>query len=786
MNAPIRATYRVQLRCGVGFSDVAALAPHLAAANISHLYLSPPFTAVSGSTHGYDVTDPAAFDPSLGGAGGFAAMSEALHSAGVRLMVDIVPNHMAAHPQNPWWWDVLRLGRGSAFARHFDIDWAAGPLTLPILGAPLGALIAAGEVSRGTDEDGAPTICVPNHSVPMAPGTEHIDDLSECLAAQHYRLVYWRYGRDSLNYRRFFEINELSGLRVEDPAVFDDVHRLVLAEVSAGRIDALRIDHVDGLADPLAYMERLAAAAPIPVVAEKIAEPDEDLSDWPVLGTTGYELIAGLAGLFVDRAGFETLKEGYAATANDGPANPVVSAKLRIITFHLASELSALLSLAKTAFQTVPAAGDYGDDTLRRAITGLLCAMPVYRTYGARGTLSAADATFLKDARANVPASELIIEDEGPLDQLVALFSRDDPQACDFVTRFQQTSGPVMAKAIEDTLFYRQLTLLGLNEVGGALTPDFGPSRLVNALSEYGLAATQTHDNKRGEDARARLYALSDPAAATLWADVWPTLGGEELPAKWRWGLAQMAFASRPLHRTDDYADRLAGAALKSVREAKEDTGWTATNPAFEQQILDHARALAAKPFDELRDVVRAGAVISLGQALLKGMGRRAPDIYQGTFGWDLSMVDPDNRRPVDFEIEAALCDAAKYADLQQLKDHWTTGAAKARVLLTVLALRAERPELFTAGTISQPAIEGPLAQAAATLAIGDGASSAVAVVLTRPLGFLAKGLAVCPPNGAMTLGYASTERLSGTVCSAGAIDLAEHLTRFPVALFAS
>ncbi len=786
MSAPIRATYRVQLRCGVGFADVAALAPQLAAANISHLYLSPPFTAAPGSTHGYDVTEPATFDPSLGGADGFAAMADALHAAGVRLMVDIVPNHMAAHPQNPWWWDVLRLGPGSPFARHFDINWTAGPLTLPILGAPLGTLIAAGEVSRSTNETGAPTIQVPGHTIPMAPGTEHIDDLTECLAAQHYRLVYWRYGRDSLTYRRFFEINELAGLRVEDPAVFDDVHRLVLAEVGAGRIDALRIDHVDGLADPLAYLQRLAAAAPVPIVVEKIAEPGEDLSHWPVLGTTGYELIAGLAGLFVDPAGFATLKNHYAAIANDGPANPVVDAKLRIITFHLAAELSALVSLAKTAFQTVPAARDYGDDTLRRAIAGLLCAMPVYRTYCAHGSLSAADNTVLQEARANAPVHDLIIEDEGPLDQIVALFSRDDTAACQFVTRFQQTSGPVMAKAIEDTLFYRELTLLGLNEVGGALTPDFGPTRLVSALSEQGLAATQTHDTKRGEDARARLYALSDPTAATLWADFWPALGGEGLPANWRWGLAQMAFASRPLQRTYDYADRLAVAALKSVREAKQDTSWTAANPAFEERIEAHARALATEPFDALHDVVRAGAIISLGQALLKGMGRRAPDLYQGTFGWDLSMVDPDNRRPVDFAAEGALCEAAKHTDLQQLLTDWTTGASKARVLLTVLALRAERPDLFIAGTISQPAIDGPLAQAAAAVAISDGVSSAVAVVLTRPLALLGDGLAVRPPNSTVMLDYPSTERLSGTACAAGTIDLAEHLTRFPVALFAT
>ncbi|MEM6761887.1 MAG: alpha-amylase family glycosyl hydrolase, partial [Pseudomonadota bacterium] len=223
----IGATYRLQFRNGVDFRRAAELAPTLARRGITHLYASPVFAATSGSTHGYDVTDHNAFDPTLGGEEGFRHMCAALHAAGLKLILDIVPNHMAASPENGWWHDVLRHGRSSSFAGHFDIDWTAPKLVLPILGKPFGDALSAGEITRGEAPDGTPRLIVPGHVLPLAPGTETISDIAALHEAQHYRVAHWRLGRDGLTYRRFFEITGLVGVCVEKTAVFDDVHRLL-------------------------------------------------------------------------------------------------------------------------------------------------------------------------------------------------------------------------------------------------------------------------------------------------------------------------------------------------------------------------------------------------------------------------------------------------------------------------------------------------------------------------------------------------------------------------------
>ena len=783
----IGATYRLQFREGTSFADAARLAPHLANVGITHLYASPIFTAVEGSTHGYDVTDHTALDPSLGGEAGFEAMAQALAAHGLKLLIDIVPNHMAASPQNRWWRDVLKHGEASPFARHFDIDWSAGKLVLPILGRPYGQALEAGEITKAHHPEWGPVVRVPGHDLPLAPGTEAIGDVHACHEAQHYRLAHWHLGRDGLNYRRFFEITGLAGVRVEDPAVFDDVHALIGKLIADGKVDALRVDHVDGLADPAGYLELLSERYRVPVLVEKILEADELLRPWPVEGTTGYEFIGALAALFCEEKGVKALGSYYSAIDPLGIEERMDAAKRQILTDNLAGELDGLTSLAHGLMANDLSARDHGRASVRDGLIALMCAFPVYRTY-VRRTADAADLAVLETARAAAYAE--LRGRHAIVDDLFALLAApgSDPKAQEFVRRFQQTTGPLMAKAVEDTLFYRYHRLIGLNEVGGSLEPEGGAQRFFAVARQGGLAATQTHDTKRGEDARARLYALTDLDAAKTFAKLRRTLPGTPSP-RLTWMLAQMLFASAPLTPDRAFKDRLREAALKSVREAKEETSWTAANEAFEHDVAASAEAMAdaVERLDPLASVWRAGAVISLAQALLKTTVKPAPDVYQGTFGWDFSMVDPDNRRPVDFAGEAALCEAAREASPQDLLANWQDGRVKARVLLEGLAARRERPDLFAAGRLEPLLIDGPLSSTAMAFVRRDGADEALVVVPVRPTKMLgADGLALAGvPEGTIVTDRPLTARMSGRTIEPGAIALAPLLEEFPV-LFAT
>jgi (1->4)-alpha-D-glucan 1-alpha-D-glucosylmutase len=775
----LRATYRLQFRAGVGYREAARIVPHLAAAGVSHLYASPIFTATSGSTHGYDVADHTTLDPTLGGEEGFAVLAEALRRDGIGLLLDIVPNHMAASSQNPWWRDVLKHGAESRFARHFDIDWSARRLILPILGKPYGEALGAGDIGRGEHPEWGPVLRVPGEDLPLRPGTEDIRDIHALHEAQHYRVAHWRLGRDRLTYRRFFEITGLVGVRVEDETVFEDVHALPARLIADGIVDALRVDHVDGLADPAGYLARLARYG-VPVLVEKILEPGEPLRDWPVAGTTGYEFIAALAALFVDGDGLAQLSRAYGTIANDDAVSLAKAAKTEILTKNLAGELDRLARLALSVLSDDPATRDHGPTTVREGLVALLSGLSVYRTY-IEGRATPEDRAVLDEARA--AAGDANLDDEQVLADLVGLLLRedDDPVRREFVRRFQQTSGPLMAKAVEDTLFYRHHRLLALNEVGGTADPELGAAPYLRVAEIPGLAATQTHDTKRGEDARARLYALSDPVAATLWEDVWPTLPGD-VPERLRWALGQMLFASAPLGEDPAFADRFREAALKTVREAKEETSWTRGDAAFEARVAEAAEAMAGAidRLAPLAGVWRAGAVVGLAQALLKTTAKPAPDLYQGTFDWDFSMVDPDNRRPVDFAAEAARVAAAREAPLDRLLADWTDGRIKARVLVEGLRLRAERPALFAAESRLTELPSSP--GIAAFLREGGGEALLVAVP-TRPYGALRPaGLALDLPAEVM-LPCAVRSRFTGAALDAGRTSLADEFAAIPVLL---
>ncbi|MBU2360085.1 MAG: malto-oligosyltrehalose synthase, partial [Alphaproteobacteria bacterium] len=378
---PLTATYRLQLREGVTFAVAQEYLPHLAANGISHLYLSPIFAAQTGSTHGYDVIDPNTIEADLGGDAGFAALAAAAQAAGIGIILDIVPNHTAFSLENPWLRDLLRHGTDSAFAPHFDIDWAER-LLLPFLTEPFDALVDKGEVTLDRAADG-PVLCVGDLAVPLDPATvKEGADLRDLHDAQVWRLVPWQRERDSITHRRFFNVTGLIGMRVEDDAVFEDMHRKVFDLVDAGLVQGLRLDHIDGLADPAAYLDKLRARVPAtPIWVEKILTGDEALPGWDLAGTTGYEAARQIARLLTDGDGHARLlaawqdQTGRSGTFHDA----LIAAKNEVIRQDLAAELQQMIGLAGAA--AVAAGDEQGQEALREAVMALLVAFPRYRTY---------------------------------------------------------------------------------------------------------------------------------------------------------------------------------------------------------------------------------------------------------------------------------------------------------------------------------------------------------------------------------------------------------------------
>ncbi|WP_409518983.1 malto-oligosyltrehalose synthase [Leclercia sp.] len=531
------ATWRIQFRNGMTFDRAASLVPYLQQLGISHLYASPIFTAARDSTHGYDVTDANEIDPAIGGRAGFERLVSALKAAGLGLILDIVPNHMSTSLENAWWRDVIEHGEKSRYARHFDIDWSRR-LTLPFLGDDFDVVLANGEISIQRDPNtGKPALAVYDNFYPLTPESwmgreEEVLNLREpeAIARLHdqqpWRLSSWRDAPRDLSWRRFFEITGLVGVRVEDDAVFDDSHALILALVRSGAVDGLRIDHVDGLADPRAYLQRLRqeAGADCYITVEKILSKGENLpADWPISGTTGYEFIASLSEVLVDDDKIDSLRQAYDAVVGS-PVDmhaELRAARLLMVDRNFAGEFSTLLTLAKKLAQVEGVAID--EELLRLALRELLVAFPVYRTYGTAQGMSGADIRLLQNVLTHVNA------DPDALTLLTRILTgevSDEARdtASQFRTRFQQLTGPLMAKSVEDTLFFRQHMDLALNEVGAEPVPRaFSLTRFHTEMTARrerqpdALSGTSTHDTKRGEDARARLYTLTE--APQVWAE---------------------------------------------------------------------------------------------------------------------------------------------------------------------------------------------------------------------------------------------------------------------------
>jgi (1->4)-alpha-D-glucan 1-alpha-D-glucosylmutase len=787
MRANWRASYRLQLHAGFPLQQAQQALPYLAELGISHVYLSPCLQAVPGSQHGYDVADPTRINQDLGGERAWDAFVECARSQGLRILLDIVPNHMSASEHNPWWEDVLMHGPFSEFVDYFD--FRSDPhqpfrVHLSSLARPFGAAVGAGELTLDIAA-GRPRLRHYDNSWPLGPASwgellcgsdaecfrdlERLQDVlrpddgqraayalhaaravqilaaasgtgqlqeavhrtasdKELLVAvlrrQFYVLHGWKLAGELGNYRRFFDIGTLSGIRTELPTVFNATHARIEAMIARDDIDGLRVDHPDGLRDPLEYFKRLRALQPQGrIYVEKILENDERLKDdWPIDGTVGYEFLAKVNRLWMD----DQRADALTATYFDFTGHSVNLAKLvrekkrAIIASAFRAEherlSEAALQIARVDWRT----RDLSPAQLREALARLIVALPIYRTYRTLNTLHDDDRRTLSEAvqSARIGSPEI---DAAVFDFLAALFgkSRLTEMEAEFVAQWQQLTPAVMAKGVEDTTFYCFDRLVSCNEVGsqasllGISADKF--HEFCHALSERwpnNLLATSTHDNKRSEDVRARISILSE--IPERWSEAlhhWSTLNS----AAWQnhapdrhaeYLLYQTLIGAWPIDR-----ERCWRYMQKACREAKINTSWHEPNLAYEESLRGFVDGIYQIPqfiasLQHFVDpLILPGRINSLAQTLIKILVPGVPDFYQGTELWDLSLVDPDNRRAVDFKLRESLLRAARGMSATDVTRDWDSGLPKLWMTARLLTICRERPQDFSDQSKYQPLV---------------------------------------------------------------------------------
>jgi (1->4)-alpha-D-glucan 1-alpha-D-glucosylmutase len=901
-----RATYRIQFNAGFTFADAKEIVPYLAELGISDIYASPILKARKGSGHGYDVVDASALNPELGSEDDFNALHEELKRRQLGLLLDVVPNHMAASPENAWWMSVLENGEHSRFLHYFDIDWTpvttrgqtVSKVLLPILGKPYGEALESQEIQLHFDVDGF-FFTYYDKRLPLAPGSyghvlrdcveslpregvaselrelvendasvpnsrflketlwriyeqdepfrdalnaameringragdaESFNALDALLDAQWYRLAYWRIASEKINYRRFFDVTDLVGVRVENPEVFEARNRRTLELIAEGKVTGLRIDHIDGLYDPIGHMRKLQlrlAGEPAGddrfyIVVEKILEHGEELPrEFPVSGTTGYDFLDSVNALFVDANGLEHLDRFYSnftgvtATFDDICYNR----KKQIIHELFSGEMRSLGKQLGAVAMPDRNARDFAPVDLTAALTEVTACMRVYRTYIRDAAVDADDAQSIRtaiaearrragttiDGRLFTFLERVLLVDPPPY----VAAERENWQA--FVMRWQQFTGRVMAKGVEDTAFYNYNRLISLNEVGGnpGRGGDFDGLAEFHARASqmqqqwpHTMNATSTHDTKRSEDVRARINVLSEIAPqwerqVRRWSKMnaphrangipdsntelliyetligmWP-LDGEELPS---------------------VRDRLKQYLEKAVREAKTHTSWIAPNPAYEESLLGFADAiLSDTAFCE--DLVRVqkrvafyGFVNGLSQVVLKATAPGAPDFYQGTELWDFSLVDPDNRRPIDYASRNAMLKKMKAASeknslsIDTLLRRWHDSRIKMFITWKVLDARSRHAALFRDGSY-EPLDAGPNVVAFVRRHEGD----EVIVAVPRLVADLVKPgtFPIGDVWGDASIAISGSWRnlFTGEICDGDPIALRSLFNRFPVAV---
>lgn len=851
---PVTATYRLQLSPELDFAAAAGLVDYLADLGVSHLYLSPLLTARRGSTHGYDVADPTSVSAALGGEAGLRALADAAHRRGLGLVVDIVPNHLGTGADTPLWEQLLAEGQHSFADRVFDVDWepaqptAAGKVLLPVLGDQYGVVLHAGELEL-VDTDGVPRVRYHEHSFPLsAQSREAVERsggvdafrgtpgqpatfqrLHALLEAQHYRLVDWRIGDAVVNYRRFFAISDLAGVRVEDEVVFDLVHGLVLQLVADGVVDGLRVDHPDGLRDPARYFARLAEeTGGVWTVAEKILERDETLPDWPVAGTTGYDFANDVLGLFVDpaaRGGLDALDADMGGDPHPYPAQ-AAAAKAEVLAADLAADTRRLARRLWALTQEHPEVRDVDERACLAAVTALLVALPVYRTYvdPQTGRPRPEDVAVVERA---LPAARGRVGRFGFLVDFLAdaVLGRVEasPAQRELAARFQQLSGAAMAKGVEDTVFYRHRRLLAVNEVGGdpdGLGLDVAAFHARTAARARrhpaAMVTTATHDTKRGEDTRLRIAALSEmvedwAAAVRRWhaatapfVTATPRGPAPDPQTQLLCYQTLVGVWPAPSAAAGDLRERVVAYLRKASREAKQRTSWSDPDHDFEAGVAvfvdallgdDRASAVRAEIAEVAGRAAAVAVVSGLAQTLLRATVPGVPDTYQGTELWDTSLVDPDNRRPVDVTARAAALAAldAEDPDVAALLAAPGDGRVKLWVLSRALRTRRAHAGCFAAGAGYLPlAVTGARADHVVAFARTGPDDAAVVVTPRLPGALMRDGL---PPLGEVwddtavvvpdhLRGRAWRDALGGPGhADAAALPLADLLGVLPVAL---
>nr|WP_246355036.1 malto-oligosyltrehalose synthase [Nocardioides ungokensis] len=737
MRVPV-STYRLQINTEFDLFEAARRLPYLHDLGVDWVYLSPLLAAEPGSDHGYDVVAHDRVDASRGGAEGLAALSAEARRLGMGVLVDIVPNHVgvATPVESAWWWDVLRLGRDSAYAPAFDVDWAAGDgrLRVPVVGDD--DLGPDGRIAHLAVVDGE--LRYHDNRFPIAPGTaDDGADADTVHGRQHYELVGWRTADDRLNYRRFFAVNTLAGIRVEEPRVFEESHAEIRRWFDEGLVDGLRVDHPDGLRDPKRYLDDLARlTGGAYVLVEKILEPGEELpTSWATAGTTGYDALAHIDRVLTDPAGQEPL-DALEAKLRGTPVDwheMIHGTKRDVADGILQAETRRIVREVLVALDGREA----DEEALRDAVAELLACFPVYRSYLPEGR-EHLDAAFAS-ARRHRP------DLAATLDLLEPVLADPDAEPA---KRFQQTSGMVMAKGVEDCAFYRYSRLTSLNEVGGdpsvfAIPVDEFHEQMARRQAEWPHAMTtqSTHDTKRGEDVRARLTALAEVPDA--WASALERLLELAPVPDPVFGslLWQAVLGAWPAAPDPDLRDRLHGYAEKAMREAGDHTTWTAPDQAYE----DAVRAAVDAALDDagvgtvltglLDEVAGAGWSNALAAKLVGLTVPGVPDVYQGSELWEQSLVDPDNRRPVDFDDRIDRLGAIREGASTPLTDTADDpGTAKLRVVRAALTLRRERPDLFASYS------PVPATGAAADHVLAFDRGGAVTVATRLPIGLAARG----------------------------------------------
>lgn len=819
------ATYRIQLNRSFDFEELKNIIPYLSQLGISHIYSSPILKARRGSTHGYDVTDPAQINDELGGTDAFEDLSREVAAYGLEWLQDIVPNHMSYSSENKMITDIMERGTSSKYHGFFDVDWnypsskLRGRILAPFLEHSYKECLKRGQIELTYNEgfalkyqnmefplklssyesilsEASPAVApmmkndrflkrrlqeryrmekttgrIVKDAVRKYNGDTKL--LGKLVSSQIFDLEHWTTALKQINYRRFSDTNELICLRMEKPLVFELTHRLILKHFAEGKMSGFRIDHIDGLYDPEAYLERLRRKAPDAyIIVEKILMKNETLPySWPVQGSTGYDFLNRINELFIDRKNERNFDAVYREFTGQAEAyNELVYKRNKdVIKKYFGGDLKNVTQMFNEALKRKSNRGKFDFPKLETAIMELISCFPVYRTYVNKVAKMEPEPlrTALSLAKQkNKKVKKELIALENLLDQ-----DRNSRDALHCLMRLQQLTGSVVAKGVEDTVLYIYNRLLSLNEVGGDPSSfgceindfhEFNKSR--RAKWSFSMNSTGTHDTKRGEDVRARLNVLSEvPSQFRLKIKRWTELnlnkkekiGNTLVPSRnEEYFVYQTLIGAFPFHQTEipEFTNRLKNYMVKAVREAKINSTWLSPNLAYEEATISFVSKLLDQTVGNEflqeflsfeKEIAFYGYLNSIGQTLLKIACPGIPDFYQGSELWDLNLVDPDNRRPVDFFKRKKLLNDilnVETPDLKRLLENFQDGRVKLYAIHKLLGIRRKNRKLFEHGAYIPLTVKGPNRKHLVSFCRRKDASSAIAIIprfltnLTTPL----------------------------------------------------